>query len=354
MFHRYGSPDPLERLFVHWLGYNYSVRFTVDFVGDGQLKSRRLSSPYFDVKVLRMKWRNYSIYFCRFERIQLDWCCAFLVGNIIYHRVPPGLEKQWVIPTVFGGVFEHVFAVCECYITNYGHFTQDIIGSLLCVPPEMLMKCSFVLSRRANSSFVHEALGWFGLGDRLVVLTRQVYIWANNVYRFDPSRCGEQDPALLMRFRGFVSHKFDLDRKHARRCSFMNRNASEFRHIANMDEIFRYCQATFPEFPWEWIRSTGSIRINAILWNNVRFFMAPTGAGCANNLYMQPGIVFCEIHADSGFMHHVHVAQIIGLHCIVARLPQMRHFGLSTNILPLAKARLLLAQALIYLRGEKG
>jgi hypothetical protein len=299
------------------------------------------------------QWCNYSLIFVRLEWAFVDWNCALIKGYFIYH-LGQGVSGGGVIPTICVGVYDHVFAMCECWIFNYCHFLFDIFPAVLWIPEAILRQGHFVLPIYGDRRrFIHEALCWVGLGNRCIILDQNHYISARAVYHFEPYSCGgREDPVLLTRLRQFITDRFGLDRKIPDRRCFMNRARGLSRHIINLHEVVALCARRYPTVTWEWIDSTASIGLNAKRWNELDFFFAPHGAGSANTLFMQPRTVYCEIQSG-GHANFIHAALIVGIFPLTYRLPGMRHFDPTmTNVLPLNKAEELLEKAVSYLENR--
>jgi capsular polysaccharide biosynthesis protein len=177
---------------------------------------------------------------------------------------------------------------------NYGHWQHDKMTSILGMPPEIVAKSYFMAFE--PQQFVVESLELVGFHDRVIYLHPNERIQVDRLYTVDPYPFWVVAPNLLERWRELVVNKVGgLDKIFPTRFAFQNRNGS--RVIANMTEIWHDIEKIFPLQKWEMLPlQYTSILEAAGVFNTLRLFFAPHGAGFTNYLFMQrKKAVICEI-----------------------------------------------------------
>jgi hypothetical protein len=222
------------------------------------------------------------------------------------------------------GKYDRVIIANHFWIHNYYHGIWDTMAPLLAFPKEIIERSHFLYW--ILPTFLAEALIWFGLEERLIEIRPHEYIWSENVYMYDRGIRECQPPYVLLKMREHVKGIVTLDRQPPSRYVFMNRKKREKRFISNMNEVFDVIVKVYKNLTWEWIGQERSVYRCATLFNSLRFFMAPHGAGLANILFMQPGTAFCEIQTEWAHPLYIDLGRILGLYHVVSRFPEFLHF----------------------------
>jgi hypothetical protein len=173
--------------------------------------------------------------------------------------------------------------MCNCFPTNFYHGIHDVMAPLLNFPERVLRGSYFVVPR----------LGWVVvqiseiLGLHPVVMAKGEFLWADELVFIEPDSCHHENPVALRRLRAWLAKWLRLDRSEPELFVFLNRPLGGARHIENMRETAELFAARWPEWPWALGEFPAGIVESALYFNNVRWFLAPHGAGHLNLMFQQ-------------------------------------------------------------------
>jgi hypothetical protein len=204
--------------------------------------------------------------------------------------------------------------------------------------PEEIRRKSFVVSFAAaevDMNWTMEAIQLVGVRpDRLLLLGDGEWLFAVNLYQWDPIPFDMQEPVGLTALRRQAVLQLKLDAAAPYRFTVMKRTGHwAVRRIENLPELFEMWRSEYKGFAWELIEAPSGYFTTIRYFNEVRLFLAPHGAGCVSLLWMQPRTVFCEIHPDSAlYASFYNMSRCLRLHHVIYRMPGYHHTGLGKNL----------------------
>jgi hypothetical protein len=270
------------------------------------------------------EWEDTSWYIVCWRNMYVNYP-VILLNGLGPFRVPYGHTR--ILTSVWSqGSYERVIAMGHPLISNYAHAVMDTFVHLFGFPRQIIDTSYFVTSlavERVLPPYVSQALSWFGLSERLIVLSKKEYIWANYSYAYKTSYYG-QPPDFLRKMRFVMIDKLGLDRKPPSLYGLMNRKNN--RMILNMYKVLERIRAVYKDVKWELVSYHRILEETAILFNNIRFLMGVNGAGMTNMLYMQPNSVVCELQTIDTW-YFMRYGEMLGLYFVEYRFWGLKHFG---------------------------
>jgi hypothetical protein len=326
MFHP--SP-PYRRVFSsppdpdHVVFHNNSVSLPLPFVLALDVPAAIISADDYV-----MTYSNLVIKVIRYRGFLLSNRCHLFRNRTFYVSRRTGIQgipRVTKPPARFDGVYEDAIAICHDFMSNFYHVMIDIV-SLLFLFPSPILSRSIVI--------VPDLPAWMsvllnGTVNFLVMKTGH-YVYAENAYSINP--LDVVFPLAIERLRAFCVQRFGLGRIPANRYCLINRRGT--RCIANMTEVLRAFKRGIPECKWEIEQFCKSIVKAAELFDSLRVFFAPHGAGTSNIVLMQQGTLLVDIESDRLGLYYLNMTRILGIRCVFSRLSTMIHGSTEQTAVP--------------------
>jgi hypothetical protein len=227
---------------------------------------------------------------------------------------------------------------------------MDVTAALFGFPRALVNQSFFVVTAPGSTKILYEGLSCVGMRNRLAVLRKNEYLYAENIYTYDVGGFDRQPPVCFMRFRAHLKKKLGLDEIPAFRYAFINRPVRKARRIHNLNEVVEWARQEIPDINWETPTCGSSMNITGRLFNSLRFFFTPHGAALMNVVYMQPRSVACEVQGSNWHNSYSGISRMLGLFYVGARLGWMKHRWGTGTTMPVEVGQAMVRTALEILK----
>jgi capsular polysaccharide biosynthesis protein len=226
----------------------------------------------------------------------------------------------------FLGSFGQVVTVCWDRKANYFHIVHDMFLPLVYLPDFLLRDpaVKFVFPNLLPGCW--QMLELLGLGNRIIVLNNEEFIFARHVYYWVNYWWVCDSPEAACKFRDLFRDLLGLGAQRPNMSMWLNRNRGLTRHIWNGDEVIQVLATNWPMMNWTVGSNCRNIAETARMFNRLWCVMAPHGAALTNLLFMQNGTGYCEIQSDISAVNFIQMARVLNLWSLLVRIPHMRHF----------------------------
>jgi hypothetical protein len=210
-------------------------------------------------------------------------------------------------------------------MNNFYHVMIDTISLLLLFPEDVLAKSVVVLSGvpRYVQDLLNDTI-------HFCVIESGRYIYAANAYHISPMDI--TFPLAIARLHELCVKRFALGQSPPTRYCLFNR--PQTRRLSNLKVVLKAFRQALPEYPWEIAAFVTSISRAAALFDSLRVFLAPQGAGTTNIIFMQRGTLLIDIESNLLGLCYLNMTRVLGIYCVFSRLPIMDHHSTISTAVP--------------------
>ena len=304
---------------------------------------RVLSSPKYNLDVIRNQSTIEEMnqycwdYNASYVWLKKMYCCgyaSYCCQNLTF--ICLDTSEHSFIRTPHNGTvlnsYEHILAVTHCNVMIFGHFISDVLIPLLMFPQDIIEKSNLVFAPSAKKHINY--LKYIGINpDKVIFLKEKQWIFAYNLYTpVNPlvhvSHFGKLSNTFAKKLREYLKLNEIIPNKYF----VTNRSPNQFRHIANMNEIYEAFKVHFPERNFSILNDIYNFTEASFTWSTAKLIFGPTGSNLFKHYAMANKSVLVIIASEGGV--DMGIAFGAGSHdvfTIFAIKRSMRHFKCQYN-----------------------
>ena len=182
--------------------------------------------------------------------------------------------------------YEHLLFLYSPWSHTFGHFLQDCLPALLCIPQDIVNKSMIMVNFDRKG-----AEDWLSLFDispsRIVVEDRWVH--ADNLYLYY-----QREPILasnIYSFQKVIVHlrkRLKVENIKATKYYIINKPPKKARYILNFDHLCKVVKQRFNQFDWNIeIAGYSNITKTSLLFAETKVLVSPSGSILMNSIFMK-------------------------------------------------------------------
>jgi hypothetical protein len=142
-----------------------------------------------------------------------------------------------------------------------------------------------------------------------------------------------QIPLAISRLRSFCVKKFSLGIKVPKKYGLFNRKG--VRSIANFSDLLHTFKRKLPKYKWRIRGFPSLINVSAEMFDSMRVFVAPQGAGTTNMLFMQRGTLVVDLEPNQCANFYLNMSRVLGLNMVYVWVRNMsQRYSRPTDLEP--------------------
>ena len=188
------------------------------------------------------------------------------------------------IPTLCS--YKHILFLYSSWGDVFGHWLQDCMPALVCIPQEIINKSMIMVSVKFNTAV--QWLAPFGIDKSRIISDKRYWYFAENLYLYYQleSNHGSTIHSMQKLIR-VLRDKFKVNGIKGTKYVFSNKEKFERRSVSNFQDLFNQTIQRFPQYKWELQKwDYNHVSKLALEVASIKVLVSPSGSKCYYSIFM--------------------------------------------------------------------
>ena len=225
--------------------------------------------------------------------------------------------------------YEHVISVGHQHSSDFGHWFLEVLPAIAAMPDDIRKRSMIILPR--NGPHIVDGLRLLGINQSQLVVGETATVFAKRLYTVEMPMCGDLSRDLVLNFRKILAAKFGLGKKKPTKFVMYNRENMS-RAIGNYKELKAAVREKWPHIEWEEAVVKGTMREQALYFDQVKFLFCVHGSIEANLIFMQEDTAVVDLQMEQWLLSFLYLSAFTGKYVTVGQDVAISWRSLTPNI----------------------